>query len=244
VLARVYAFLLHAVGSIGMAAMALCLVYLVWYPAPLADAVGVTDVILMLLGVDVVIGPLLTLMVYKVEKKHLKSDIACIVLVQLVAFVFGMHAVFTARPAWIVYSGHRFDLVQANGLDSRFQSEAATEFRHAPWWGPRWIAAKPPADARKRNQLILESFAGGADMPQRPDLYVPLVQESQALKKNGAPLVRLGEINGPGALAQVQKHWPDADTFYPLMTKGKHMTVLIDSRTARIVGVVALRPFK
>ena len=41
------------------------LVFFIWYPSPLATAVGVTYIFLMLLVIDVILGPLLGLLVYK-----------------------------------------------------------------------------------------------------------------------------------------------------------------------------------
>ena len=57
---RVRAFLIHLSASALLAVMALAVVFGLWYPAPLHAAVGVSAIVLLLVGVDVVIGPLLT----------------------------------------------------------------------------------------------------------------------------------------------------------------------------------------
>jgi hypothetical protein len=44
----------------------------IWYPTPLASAEGVIYIFYMILIVDIIIGPLLSLLVYKGSKKNLK----------------------------------------------------------------------------------------------------------------------------------------------------------------------------
>ena len=45
--------------------------------------------ILLMIGVDVVIGPLLTLIVFDPKKKHLKFDLVVIAALQLAALAYG-----------------------------------------------------------------------------------------------------------------------------------------------------------
>jgi hypothetical protein len=47
-------------------------VFFIWYPTPLASAEGVIYIFYMILIVDIIIGPLLSLLVYKGSKKNLK----------------------------------------------------------------------------------------------------------------------------------------------------------------------------
>ena len=67
--ARIKAFLIHGMISICVSLLVVGLIFLVWYPAPLAKASGVTHIFLMILAIDVIIGPLLTLIIYKKGKK-------------------------------------------------------------------------------------------------------------------------------------------------------------------------------
>ena len=62
---RLRAFLWHFLASLLMASLALMLVYGVWYPSPLHALLGVTSIFLIVLAVDVVIGPVLTFVVAK-----------------------------------------------------------------------------------------------------------------------------------------------------------------------------------
>ncbi len=56
---------IHLLISCGLAFSCFIVVFFVLYPSPLAQATGVGMVFLIMLGVDVVLGPMLTLIVYK-----------------------------------------------------------------------------------------------------------------------------------------------------------------------------------
>lgn len=239
-----FAIFIHFAGSLVLAAIALTFVFFIWCPGPLAGAVGVSGIIWLLLGVDLLLGPLLTAVVYKPGKSGLVFDLSVIVVIQLAAFGYGFSAIAAARPAWLVYSGYRFDLVQANELDHRFLADTPLAYRHAPWFGPGWVAARPPADTQKRNQLIFESVGGGFDMPQRPDLYVPLGQERELIKRRAIALEKLGTMHGENALRELRVSWPEADGYFPLLAKSRHMSVLVNRDRGGVVAVVDLKPFE
>lgn len=67
---RFQAFALHLAISALIALAVIGLVFFIWYPAPLASATGVTRIFLLLLAVDVILGPSLTLLVNKPGKKR------------------------------------------------------------------------------------------------------------------------------------------------------------------------------
>ena len=73
-------FLSHLIVSLLIACCCLILVFYVWHPVPLAKAIGVTHIFLMMLIIDVILGPLLTLLVAKQGKKTLKFDLSVIIL--------------------------------------------------------------------------------------------------------------------------------------------------------------------
>lgn len=240
---RLKAFALHLLGSLAMATAALALVYGLWYPGPLARAVGVSGVFLLMLGVDVALGPLLTFVVYQKGKRSLRFDLAVIVAVQLAALAYGMHAIADGRPAWLVFNADRFDVARANELDTRYLDEALPAYRQPPWTGPRWVASVNPDDWDKRNQLVMESALGGADLPERVDLYRPLADEATQLRQRARPLSELGQFNSHERMSAVIAKWPKANAWLPLMSREQPMVVLIDKKEAAALAVVDLRPW-
>ncbi|WP_313056119.1 hypothetical protein [Pseudomonas lopnurensis] len=91
--ARIKAFLMHLAVSAVIALLAVLLVFHIWYPAPLHEALGVTHIFLLLLLADVILGPLLTLVVFKIGKKTLIMDLAVIACLQLAALAYGLWTV-------------------------------------------------------------------------------------------------------------------------------------------------------
>lgn len=68
---RLKFFLGHLTLFSLIALIVIGIVFCVWYPLPLAQAVGVTHLFLMMLTIHVIIGPVLDLLVYK-EGKNIK----------------------------------------------------------------------------------------------------------------------------------------------------------------------------
>lgn len=115
---RVLFFFRHLAISLGIAGIVVWLIFWEWYPSPLHKALAVTDIFLLLLAVDVVLGPCLTLLVCKAGKKNLYFDLAVIFSLQLAALGYGLWTVAQARPAWLVFNVDRFDLVQVIDIDA------------------------------------------------------------------------------------------------------------------------------
>ena len=113
---RLKYFVVHLSVSLLLACCCLFLVFYIWYPAPLAKAVGVTSLFFMMLAIDVILGPLLTLIVAEKRKKLLKLDLVIIFLIQISALAYGLYNISNGRPAWIVFDSLRFDVAQANNI--------------------------------------------------------------------------------------------------------------------------------
>ena len=243
-LPRIKASLLHLSGSIVLALLAVALVFFVWYPAPLNKAVGVSHIFLLMLGIDVVLGPLLTLVVYKTDFRQLRIDLGIIIIVQLAMFGYGMYTIAIGRPAWIAYSVDSFVLVRAAELDTRKSAEAAPEYRHAPWFGPGWVAANAPTDIAAKNEIQSEVLRGGPDLPARPNLYHPLNTDVVQMRQNAKALPALKAFNAAALVDQITARYPAANAWLPLHAPEQDMTVLINSASGAVVAVVDLRPWK
>src|SRR6185503_7388028 len=108
---------LHLLISIAIAVAVVALMLSLWFPGELFEAAGGNDLLIILIGVDVVVGPLITLVIFRAGKPGLKFDLAVIAVLQVAALVYGMHAVYLARPAFIVFVKDQFQMVSAAQLD-------------------------------------------------------------------------------------------------------------------------------
>lgn len=189
------------------------------------------------------LNPLPHFDLYELGKKSLRMDLAIIVALQVAALAYGLWSIAQARPAWIVFNKDRFDIGQANELDRREEAQARPEFRAVSWTGPRWVVSVAPPASAKYNELLMESMAGGPDLPQRIDLYRPLSENADAIRGRLKDLSELDRFNDAASVAAVTARWPQADAFVPLMAKAKPMTVLMRKADASIVAIVNLNPW-
>ena len=100
---RKQAFLTHLGVSTAIFAVLCLLIVFVWYPDFYFFTDGGVRAIATVFFVDVVLGPGLTLLVFKPGKKFLKFDIGAILVLQFTALVWGVSNVYSERPAASVY---------------------------------------------------------------------------------------------------------------------------------------------
>jgi hypothetical protein len=88
-MSRWKAFFLHFGISILVLSTIALLLALTWYPPTYIQSVGGLGLIFILAGVDVTLGPLLTLVVWNVKKPSLRFDMAVIILLQMLGIGYG-----------------------------------------------------------------------------------------------------------------------------------------------------------
>jgi len=227
---------------IGSVLLVACL--LVWYPEPLFRAVGGQRVFLVLLGTDVMLGPLLTLIVFDSTKKSLKFDLVAIALAQMIALVYGVFTLLIGRPVYVAALGHRFDLVQANDVDP--ERRDPREYT-VPWSGPKWVGTAMPRDENERRRLILMA-SGETDLGHFPQYHQPLTNMRDELLKNASPVSSLAKFN-PGKDAAIQR-WladhgrsMDNTVFQGLKARAEDMAVIMDGKTAEVIGIAPFKPW-
>ena len=239
---RLKFFMGHILVSLGAALGVVALVYGLWYPSPLSKAVGVTHIFLMLLAIDVILGPILGFVIYKEAKKTLKFDLSVIILIQIVALVFGVYNIAQARPAWVVFNTDRFELIRNNDL---VLSEPAPqdEFVQVSWVGPQWAAVKVANDVQQKNEDLFAEALGGLSIAQRPERYIDIDEEKATLRKRALPLSSLYQYNDKQQVNTVLTKYPQANHWLPMKALSIDMVVLINKEKAEIIKIVDLRPW-
>lgn len=243
---RFRAGLLHLGISALVALLALCLIFGLWYPGVFAEAQGVSRLVLILICVDVIIGPLITTIVYAPGKKSLRFDLAVVAALQTVALLYGMQAIYGGRPAYLVFNVDRFDLVPIQDVGEDSIRRAAPEFRPS-FFGPRTVSARLPMNREARNALLFSAVSGGPDLPQLPEYFVPLEAESAAMLAHLRPLEELQGANDLDATAwravlDSIGHEKEALGYLPMVGNAKDGVVLLDRTTAHIVDIRLLSP--
>ena len=194
---RFKAFGLHLLGSASALTLVLGGMYLGWYRWPgwyLSSVLHVVGIVVM---VDLVLGPALTLIVSNPRKplRVLGRDIALIVTVQLAALVYGTVTLWSGRPLYYAFSVNSLDCVQASDIDAKEIALARRENPSlAPHWYslPRWIWAPLPDDPDEAMHIVNDAtFGSGQDVTEMPRYFKPW---EQGLPKLRAQLMRLDDM--------------------------------------------------
>lgn len=166
---------LHFVGSMTVALLAAALVFGLWFPYPYRELAGGRELFLLIIAVDVVCGPLLTLVLFNPAKPRaeLWRDMGWVVIIQLAALGYGLQVVWQARPVYLVHEIDRFKVISSPHLPVEEVAQLPLTLR--PNWlsGPITVAIRPPKDEAERNKVLFESVQGGRDYAERPEFYLP-----------------------------------------------------------------------
>lgn len=236
-------FSIHLALSLFLALIMVCVVFLVWYSSPLAQAVGVTHIFLMLLAIDVIIGPILGVLVYKEGKKTLKFDLTVIILIQISALLYGMYSLAQGRPAWLAYNVDRFELVRKNEIIEDNISKALPQFQNISWLKPQYVAVQFAKDKNQRNADMFNEVLGGISLAQKPERYVDFAQAKSQIQKRAQVLKLLQQYNNKSVVEKTLAKYPQATAFLPMKASAVDMTVLVD-QSGEVVKVVDLRPWE
>ena len=163
---RVKAFLIHLAISASIIAAVLTLVFVYWYPAPFFEYEGAWTPLRILISVDLILGPLLTLLVFKPGKRWLWLDMAFIFALQLGALSYGTYALWSQRPLVMAFAVDGFYVV--NPKDLREQELPGWLMLERSWQGPAPVFAELMDDPNYHLKII---FDGAPDIHALPKQY-------------------------------------------------------------------------
>lgn len=239
---RLKAFAYHLIISIIIAVLSLYIVFMVWHPSPLATAVGVTHIFIMMLAIDAILGPLLTLIVAKKGKKSLGFDLGVIIVLQLSAFIYGIYNIAISRPVYIAFDTIRFEVVQANNVPKTSLEEASPPYDTLSWGQPKFVAVQAVENDEQRSNRLFAELETGVAPSMQPNLYEPLDNQWSRITNKAKPLNQLYEINEKINVDNIISKYSLATAWLPLVAYQQGMVVLIDGKNNNIVDIVDLRP--
>lgn len=224
----------HLAASLAVAAMVAALVFGLWFPGAYRTMAGGRDLLVLIMVVDVVLGPVLTFTAYNTGKTrgHLSRDIATIAVLQLAALGYGLHTVYQARPVALVFEQDRFRVVSAAEVLIEELPKAAPEFRRLSLSGPKLMAVRKAEAGAERSAALMAAALDGVDTSQRPMFWIPYdVNEREAATKAARPLSLLAE-KYPDAAPAIDAFLADhgmthaVAMFLPVRARGDAVAVL------------------
>jgi hypothetical protein len=160
--------------SISLAAMLLSafLVFGMWYPGLLAVICGVSYIFLLIVIVELCLGPLMSMVIFNPAKprKELIRDYSLVAVIQVAGLLYGMNTLFESRPIFEVLSVDRVEIITSNELKPEFMEGAPPPFTKRSLTGPIRVCADMPFDPIERSNL-LQSALAGRDVELYPKYY-------------------------------------------------------------------------
>ena len=240
------AFLIHLGISASVVGLAILVIFAFWYPPPYFQVIGTWSVLRVLIAVDLVLGPLLTLLVFRRGKKRLVFDMSVIVAIQVSALVYGLAVIYQERPYAAVFVVDRFEILTRSEVDL---SRATPDLRHKPLRGPLLAVALVPTDMEERIALIEEVLAGKPDIQYRPEYWTAYGPAADVVLKKSKPLRELtppANAEDTALAEQTLARFAGGATelrFLPIMGKAGPATLLLDGETAQPLHAVAVKPW-
>jgi hypothetical protein len=111
---RYHAFAIHMAISLVIFFILLVCITQYWYPGILFDSSNGWKAVGLIVGIDLILGPLLTLLVFNPAKSSIKFDLWVIALIQTSALIYGIWTIQTTRPLAIAYVNSSFMTFYAN----------------------------------------------------------------------------------------------------------------------------------
>ena len=241
---KLRAFLIHLGISAGIVGVVAVLMLSVWYPQPWFMHDGGWTVFRLIMAVDVVLGPLLTLIVFQRGKHGLARDLTIIAALQLGALAFGVTTMIQHRPAFIVYGEQNFFAVTwhqvkqgSTDIDRLSQLRRSSPLREL-----KLVYLQLPADPEKRARLRREQNNDGPVIVSRGDYYRELTPKDwQEILSHGSSVAELARNDADirAALEKFRQRHPEpleTFAFLPVVCRDDVVMLVFDRNTKALIG--------
>lgn len=166
---RWHAFGVHLSISILILVAMLAVIFFIWFPYELIYAGGIHG-LKILIGVDLVLGPLLTLIVFKQGKKSLKFDLTSIALLQIICLAAGLWLIYNERPVLQVLADDGVHLLAASDVKNFELDTGSTAIANTD----KILLDFPHDRAALSGIKFTSEFVEQKPFAFRSDLYLPM----------------------------------------------------------------------
>ena len=243
---------IHFGISLVVALLAALLVFGLWYPYPYREISGGRSLFFLVITVDVIMGPLLTLAVFSIGKSRraLRFDLTIIGALQLAALAYGLWTVAVARPVHLVFEVNRFLVVHAIDVAPELLPKAPPGLRQLPLMGPTLLSVREFKDNAEQTDVTMAALAGVA-VGARADLWQSYASGKPQILLAARPLAELktrfparaGEIDQAVNSAVIAGRAVPAVAYVPMIGRSTFWTVLLDASTAEVIAFVPIDSF-
>ena len=240
---RYKAFSLHLLGSAVVLFLVFAYVRWVLYPGPLFDAASGADLVTIVILADLILGPIITLIIFNPQKRSLKFDMTCVLVFQIAFMMYGVWSTVSARPVYLAFVENRFHVVTANEIDKKDQTKAKVEaFRTFPLNGPVYVGTRQPEDQKIQEEILMGGMMG-MGLQNLPEYFVPYSDVASKVVSAGKPAIALKAASNEDRerLIAYERRLMEANKnalFLPLISKKKILYVAIDAANGSVIEVL------
>lgn len=243
----------HLLVSTVIATLLAILAIDLWFPAPFWKISAGGMLFFTVVAVDIVCGPLLTLLLIHSDKSRFARsiDFLLIGIIQISALIYGLYTLGESRPIAVVFEVDRFHVISFADID-----DSKPEFIPdwvKPWGGEpvRVLGVRSAKDAREKMESVDASLQG-VEPGQRPWWWQDYALSAPQVKARAKPLSALlamhpdmaSRIEADAARAlktsdDNEEKNPENLLWLPVVSrKSMDWVALIDPQSARIRGYI------
>ena len=240
-MSRYKAFAIHLSISSTIFLVLLALILLRWYPAPYFAYDGGWRGIQIVVGVDLVLGPLLTLIVFRSGKPGLRQDLVVIAALQAVALAYGITQVYQQRTALVVFFNHAFYTVAGTQIATTGPRGAFFASQGQP---PRYVTVPIPKD-KKANYAMWTSVLKGQPPPYLQGARYQTFDSRKAIAAglDLTPLLAKRPLARQRLASFLHGRPVTAFAFIPLDCRFKRLFLAINRKTGKVAGTLDVNPY-
>ncbi len=241
-MSRYKAFAIHlGISLVIFAALAALVVY-VWYPDFFFETDGGWQGIRIIVLVDLVLGPLLTLIVYRAGKPGLKMDLTLIGTFQSLCLIAGTYVVYTERPLGLVFVDGQFNSVTADSF--RTAGIEIPDFSDFPGPSPKWILVDMPTNPAEQSRVRLEMMRRQLPVALLTQFYRPFDPAHELFVDDSTDVNDIVSRDADGiGLSRFLERYGGKDRdylFYPYAARYDYFFLGFDAENKSLKGPLAV----
>lgn len=244
---RIKAASTHLVLSLFIFSIVVFVLIYFWYPSPYFIASGGWQGLKIAASVDLVLGPLLTFIIFDVtkEKKKLVTDLLVIAIMQFMALAWGVSTIYQQRPLAIVYWETSFYTVPASAFTNQnINSNYLKKFGQQP---PVLIYAQKPQTAS--GLIKMGEITAQKQLPpyHQTELYRPLSEHFTEIEAYQADIAKIMTSNSEikdklTSIVEGNNRKIDDYSYFLLRSKYRYI-ILLFNHQGNLVDYISA-PFK
>lgn len=245
-ISRKQAFLTHLSVSMVIFLVLAYLITFEWYPSFYFMLDNGYMGIAVIFFVDVVLGPGLTLLVFKPGKPGLKFDLSAIIIFQLIALTWGIKSVYEDRPAVTVFYDGRFLAMTQTVSEAVDQGKIS----HGKSGNQKLAYLDSPENFDEKSKFMFEAYRHGVSAEYYyGSIFEPIdegnVQNVLEYKLSLDAIKAENPVNAVALKKYIESHpgYRDEYYLYPIRSRFNNGIAVFDPKTIRVVKVLDIRTY-